>query len=62
MPIRQWVPRLVLPLGYALLFLRFAQLLYRLVTGKEAHMLGDEAKDALKLRDESAELPQQRPE
>lgn len=58
-PIPQWVPRLVLPIGYALLFLRFAQLFFRLVTGKEAHMLGNEVEEALKLRDESAELPQQ---
>jgi C4-dicarboxylate transporter, DctQ subunit len=50
-PIPQWVPRLVLPLGYALLFFRFSQVLYRLVTGKEAHLVGDEVEDALKLRE-----------
>jgi C4-dicarboxylate transporter DctQ subunit len=49
-PIEQWIPRLVLPLGFALLALRFTQVLYRLVTGGEAHLLGDEAKEALKLR------------
>jgi len=58
-PIPQWVPRLVLPIGYALLFFRFAQLFYRLVTGKEAHLLGNEVEEALKLRDENAELPRQ---
>lgn len=53
-PIPQWVPRLILPLGYAFLFFRFGQVLYRLVTGKEAHLLGDEVEEALKLRAEGA--------
>jgi len=57
-PIPQWVPRLVLPLGYALLFFRFSQVLYRLLTGKEAHLLGDEVEDALKLGKDSGEPPQ----
>lgn len=42
-----WVPRLVLPIGFALLAFRFAQVLYRVLTGKEAHLLGDEAKEVL---------------
>jgi len=54
-PIPQWVPRLVLPLGYALLFFRFSQVLYRLLAGKEAHLLGDEVEDALKLRKDGGE-------
>jgi C4-dicarboxylate transporter DctQ subunit len=49
MPVPQWVPRVVLPLGFALAFLRFAQVLYRLLTGQQASLLGDEVKDALKL-------------
>jgi C4-dicarboxylate transporter DctQ subunit len=53
-PIQQWIPRIILPLGFALLALRFAQLLYRLIAGKEAHLLGDEAADALKLRQDEA--------
>jgi len=57
-PIPQWVPRLVLPVGYALLFLRFTQVLYRLVTGKEAHLLGDEVEDALKHRTDNVETEQ----
>jgi C4-dicarboxylate transporter, DctQ subunit len=57
MPIPQWVPRLVLPIGYALLFFRFAQLLYRLLTGKEAHLVGDEVEEALKLRSQDSDLP-----
>ena len=59
-PIPQWVPRLVLPLGYALLFVRFGQVLYRLVAGKEAHLLGDEIEDALKHRTDESDL-QERP-
>jgi C4-dicarboxylate transporter DctQ subunit len=55
-PIQQWIPRVILPLGFALLALRFLQLLYRLITGGEAHLLGDEAKEALKLKqDETSE-------
>jgi C4-dicarboxylate transporter, DctQ subunit len=49
-PIPQWVPRLVLPLGFGLLAIRFAEVLYRIVTGKETRLLGDEAADALKHR------------
>jgi len=49
-PVEQWIPRLVLPLGFGLLAFRFAQVLFRLIRGKEAHLLGDEAKEALKLR------------
>ncbi len=58
-PIPQWVPRLVLPVGYALLFFRFGQVLYRLLAGKEAHLLGDEVEEALKLRDDGGEPPRQ---
>jgi len=54
-PIQQWIPRVVLPIGFALLALRFAQVLFRLLSGKEAHLLGDEAADALKLKQEQVE-------
>ncbi len=50
MPIPQWVPRLVLPIGFALLFYRFSQVFYRIASGQEASLLGDEAKDALRHR------------
>jgi C4-dicarboxylate transporter DctQ subunit len=60
-PIPAWVPRVVLPLGFALLFVRFGQVLYRLVTGQEAHLLGDEAEDALRHRADSHEIPGDRP-
>ncbi|MDP1743098.1 TRAP transporter small permease [Polaromonas sp.] len=51
-PIQSWIPRVVLPLGFLLLAFRFAQVLWRLARGEDAHLLGDEAKDALKLHDE----------
>ncbi len=60
MPVPQWVPRLVLPLGYALLFGRLLQVLYRLIAGKEAALLGDEAEDALRHAVEVEELPGER--
>jgi C4-dicarboxylate transporter DctQ subunit len=56
-PIPQWVPRLVLPIGGALLFLRFGQVLYRLVVGKEAHLVGDEAKEAIRHQLEDSPEP-----
>ena len=60
-PIPQWVPRLVLPVGFALLFFRFSEVLYRILTGKEAHLLGDEVEDALKHRvDEVDPQPEER--
>jgi C4-dicarboxylate transporter, DctQ subunit len=52
MPVAQWIPRLVVPLGFALLAFRFAQVLWRIASGQEAHLLGDEAEDALKHRDD----------
>ncbi len=52
MPIQSWIPRIILPLGFALLAFRFAQVLWRLLSGQEAHLLGDEAEDALKLKED----------
>ncbi len=50
LPIEQWIPRMVLPIGYTLLGIRFAQIFYRIVTGREAGLhLADEAADALKM-------------
>ncbi|WBY02031.1 TRAP transporter small permease [Ramlibacter tataouinensis] len=51
-PIPQWIPRLVVPLGFALLAFRFAQVLWRSLSGQEVHLLGDEAQEALKLQEE----------
>lgn len=50
LPFEQWIPRLVLPLGFAILGLRFAWVLLRMLRGDDVHLLGDEARDALKLR------------
>jgi len=60
-PIPQWVPRAVMPLGFALLFFRFGQVLVRTLAGKEAHLLGDEVKDALRHRSGNGEAPGGRP-
>ncbi|HVZ43125.1 MAG TPA: TRAP transporter small permease [Ramlibacter sp.] len=49
-PIAQWIPRVILPAGFLLLALRFAQALWRLATGRATSLLADEAQDALKLR------------
>jgi C4-dicarboxylate transporter, DctQ subunit len=57
LPIQQWIPRAVLPFGFALLALRFGQILWRLIRGEDVHLLGDEAKDALKLQEPSADAP-----
>lgn len=57
-PIPQWIPRLVMPIGFALLFFRFAQVLYNMLQGKEVHLLGDEVEDALKYRSDE-DLPTQ---
>ena len=53
-PIQSWIPRVVLPLGFLLLAFRFAQVLWRLLSGQEAHLLGDEAEDALKYKDDAS--------
>ena len=55
-PIPQWVPRTVLPIGFGILIVRFSQLFYRVVTGKQQGLqLADEAAEALKLRAEALE-------
>lgn len=53
-PIPQWVPRLVMPIGFAFLFLRFLEVLVSLIRGDNASLLGDEVKDALKLQETNA--------
>jgi C4-dicarboxylate transporter DctQ subunit len=51
MPVPQWVPRLVLPLGFALLALRFVQAFVQVWRGEKTALLHDEAEEALKLRE-----------
>ncbi len=56
LPVEQWVPRTVMVIGFGILFIRFLQLFFRIVTGRDKGLaLGDEAADALKLKsDDSA--------
>jgi len=54
LPVPIWVVRSILPMGYALLALRFGQVLWALITGRSDRLhLGNEADDALKLKSES---------
>lgn len=48
MPVPQWIPRLVLPIGFVLLFIRFGEVLLDMLRGRRAQLLGDEAEEALK--------------
>ncbi len=47
LPIPQWIPYIILPVGLALLFFRFAQVLIKFLRGKEVHILADEAAEAV---------------
>jgi C4-dicarboxylate transporter DctQ subunit len=54
LPIPLWIPMLILPIGFALLFIRFAEAGWKLISGKEIEMhLADEAKDAIEQLKES---------
>jgi C4-dicarboxylate transporter, DctQ subunit len=49
LPIEQWVPRTILVFCFGLLVLRFGQVLYRILAGREVRLhLGDEAEEALR--------------
>jgi C4-dicarboxylate transporter DctQ subunit len=49
LPIPQWAPRAILLVSFALLILRFSQVLWRLVTGRDTRLhLADEAAEALR--------------
>jgi len=51
MAIPMWTVRAILPIGFALLVLRFLPVLYNLITGKSDRLhLADEVEEALKLR------------
>jgi len=52
MPVAQWIPRLVLPAGFLLLAFRFSQVLWKVASGRQGRLLGDEVEDALKLAQE----------
>ena len=49
LPVQQWIPRSVLVLSFALLLLRFGQVLWRILAGRQSGLhLGDEAAQALR--------------
>ena len=48
LPIYQWVPYIILPIGLALLLFRFAQVIFNLLQGAPVHILADEAQEAIK--------------
>ncbi len=54
LPVPQWVPRLILPLGFALLAFRFLQAFLALARGESKSLLHNEAEEALKLREPGA--------
>jgi C4-dicarboxylate transporter DctQ subunit len=48
LPIPQWLPMAILPIGLALLIIRFVQVGIRIATGRqEGLVLGDEAREAI---------------
>ena len=49
LPLPQWLPRTILPLGFALLALRFVQAVVQLARGEKTTLLHDEAEEALRL-------------
>ncbi|CAN5605503.1 TRAP transporter small permease subunit [soil metagenome] len=53
-PVQQWIPRLILPVGFAVLAVRFAHLTWLIATGQRVSLVGDEAEEALKLKTEDA--------
>lgn len=58
-PVQQWIPRLVMPLGFALLAFRFVQALWRILRGRQRTLLADETGEALKLRQDEAAAQEQ---
>ncbi len=56
LPVAQWIPRAILVFSFGLLALRFAQVFWRIVRGREHHLnLSDEAAEALRLQAELGE-------
>src|SRR5690625_8010317 len=54
-PIKMWIPRVVLPVGFGLMFLRFVQVRLDFVRVKDVYWVGDEVEDALLVRVDSNE-------
>jgi C4-dicarboxylate transporter DctQ subunit len=58
LPVPQWMPRVVLILSFGLLALRFAQVLWRVVSGRDTRLhLGDEAAEALRAQNAANDAP-----
>ncbi|MEL7938131.1 MULTISPECIES: TRAP transporter small permease [Pseudomonas] len=56
--VRQWHIALVVPLGFALVFVRFLEVLVRILRGRQTGLgLADEAAEALKLQDTEETRP-----
>ncbi|MFT0213529.1 TRAP transporter small permease [Pseudomonas sp. F1_0610] len=54
--VMQWHIALIIPVGFALVFIRYLEIMWRIVTGKQIGLgLADEAADALHLADEKEE-------
>jgi C4-dicarboxylate transporter DctQ subunit len=52
LPLKIWIARSILPIGFTLLALRFLPVLWNLVTGKSDRLhLADEVEEALKLKE-----------
>jgi C4-dicarboxylate transporter DctQ subunit len=51
LPMKIWIARAILPIGFTLLALRFLPILMNLITGKSDRLhLADEVEEALKLK------------
>src|SRR3954468_125620 len=56
LPVEQWIPRTILIFCFGLLLLRFGQVLWRILAGREVRLhLGDEAAEALRQQAEFEE-------
>lgn len=53
LPVAQWVPYAILPIGMALLSFRFAQVLFKIIKGVQVQLLADEVRDAIEEFDQS---------
>lgn len=54
----QWHIGLIVPLGFALVFIRFAEILLRILLNRQTGLgLADEAADALKLAEHEDDKP-----
>jgi C4-dicarboxylate transporter, DctQ subunit len=55
LPIPLWLPFVILPIGFALAFIRLAQVALRIWRGEQLNFLGDEAEEALRHLDERSD-------